>query len=90
MNILLENLKSIDFGLNSSDDIFKQFEAETTPFIIKSNGEAKAVMIGIDSYKELIDSINLLKIISIGENDYNSGNYVTNEQLDSGINKLLS
>lgn len=90
MNILLENLKSIDFGKNFNDEIFNQFEASTTPFIIKRNGEDKAVMIGIDSYKELIDTINLLKIISIGENNYNSGKCITNEQLDSRIIQLLS
>ena len=43
----------------------------------------------VKHYQKIIDSINLLKILSIGENDLKKGKIYTHQQLNKKINKIL-
>jgi hypothetical protein len=48
-----------------------------------------AVLMNVHYYQNIVDSINLLKILSIGENDIKNGKIVSEEEMDRRIGKIL-
>ncbi len=43
------------------------------PLIITQNGEAKAVLQGIDSYEQMQETVALLKILALGTSQIEAG-----------------
>ena len=86
---LAKDIRPISYIKAHSAEILKQVEDKKTPIVITQNGEAKAILIDINSYQNIIDSINLMKIISIGENDIKNGRFITHEDLDKKIQGIL-
>jgi prevent-host-death family protein len=67
----------------------KQVGEKNNPVIITQNGEAKAVLMDVKQYQNIIDSINLIKILSIGENDLKNNRTYTHEELQKMIRSIL-
>jgi len=86
---LAKDIRPISYIKAHSAEILKQVEEKKTPIVITQNGEAKAILLDINSYQNIIDSINLMKIISIGEDDIKNGRFVTHEELDKKIQEIL-
>jgi len=86
---LAKDIRPISYIKAHSAEILKQVEDKKTPVVITQNGEAKAILLDINSYQNIIDSINLMKIISIGEDDIKNGRVITHEELDKKIQKIL-
>ena len=86
---LAKDIRPISYIKAHSAEILKQVEDKKTPIVITQNGEAKAILLDINSYQNIIDSINLMKIISIGEDDIKNGRFVTHDELDKKIQEIL-
>ena len=86
---LAKDIRPISYIKAHSAEILKKVEDKKTTIVITQNGEAKAILIDINSYQNIIDSINLMKIISIGENDIKNGRFITHEDLDKKIQGIL-
>ena len=86
---LAEDIKPISYIKAHTADVLKQIDDRKNPLVITQNGEAKAVLLDINTYQSLIDGISLMKIISIGENQIAAGKTITNDELDKKIQELL-
>jgi len=86
---LAKDIRPISYIKAHSAEILKHVEDKKTPVVITQNGEAKAILLDINSYQKIIDSINLMKIISIGEDNIKNSRFVTHEELDKKIQKIL-
>jgi prevent-host-death family protein len=86
---LVEDIRSISYIKSHTAEVMKQVEEKNNPMIITQNGEAKAVLMDVKQYQNIIDSINLLKILSIGENDLKNNRIYTHEELQKKIKALL-
>jgi len=87
---IAENIKPISYVKANTAAVLKQIEEKNNPLIITQNGEAKAVLIDVKQYQQIIDTINLLKILSIGENDIRKERTYTQEELDKKIKSILN
>ncbi len=85
---LIQDIKPISYVKSHTADVMKQVE-ENNPIVITQNGEAKAVLMAVKQYQNIIDTINLLKIISIGENDIRNNRIYTHEQVQEKIKTIL-
>ena len=85
----VEDIKPISYVKTHTADIFRQINEKNNPVIITQNGEAKAVIMDVKHYQKIINTINLLKILSIGENNIKNNKIYTQEKLDEKINKIL-
>ena len=47
------------------------------------------MLLDVESYQNLIDAVTVMKVISIGENDFKNGDTVAQEELDGRIERLL-
>jgi hypothetical protein len=57
--------------------------------VLTQNGEAKAIIIDIESYQKTLNAINLAKLLSFGEKDIRNGNIVTHEAAKKIFEKTL-
>jgi len=86
---LVESIKSISYVKSHTAEVMKQVGETNSPIIITQNGEAKAVLMDVKQYQNIIDTINLLKILSIGENDLKNKRIYTHENLQKKIKSIL-
>jgi len=86
---LAEDIKPISYVKTHTAEILRQIGEKNNPIVITQNGESKAVIMDVKHYQKIIDTINLLKILSIGEKDLKNNRVITHEQLDIKINKIL-
>ena len=83
------DIRPISYVKAHTAEMIKQVEDRRNPIVITQNGEAKAILLDVNSYQKMVNSINLMKVISIGENDFSLGHFVTNAEVDSEIQSIL-
>ena len=86
---LVEDIKSISYVKSNTAEVMRQIEEKNNPVVITQNGEAKAVLMDVRQYQAIIDTINLLKILSIGEKDIKNNRIYTHEQVQKKVKAIL-
>ena len=86
---LANDIKPISYIKSHTAEMIRQVGDKKNPIVITQNGEAKAVILDIDSYQNLVDAVNLMKIISIGDQDIKNGKTVAHEDLKKRIEKII-
>ena len=72
--MLLQNsVKPISYVKAHAAEIIRDVAETRTPIIITQNGEAKAVLQDIASYEEIQESLALLKILAMSQQDVKEG-----------------
>jgi prevent-host-death family protein len=87
---LKDNIKPISYIKTNAADMMKYVNDNKNSIIITQNGEAKAVLVDIESYQTMKDAFNLLKIIKLSEKDVKAGNYRDSEQVFSDLKTRIS
>jgi len=62
---LATDIKPISYVKTNTADMMKYITDRRTPIIITQNGEAKAVLVDIQTYQETQDAFALLHLIKI-------------------------
>ncbi len=86
---LAKDIRPISYVKSHTAEMIKQVGEQGNPIVITQNGEAKAVLLDIDSYQKIVDAINMMKIISIGQNDIKNGRFITDDELDKKVLAML-
>ena len=68
-----EWIKPISYVKTNAADMMNFVNDKKEPLIITQNGESRAVLIDVESYQEMKDAFNLLKIIQFSEIDVRAG-----------------
>jgi len=87
---LVQDLKPISYVKAHTTEIVKYVEESKSPVVITQNGEAKAVIIDINTYQNTINAINLAKLLSFGEKDIQNGKTITHENAKKIFEKTLN
>ena len=85
----VEDIKPISYVKTHTAEILRQINDKNNPVVITQNGEAKAVIMDIKHYQKIINTMNLLKILSIGENDIKRNKIYSQEKINEKIAKIL-
>jgi prevent-host-death family protein len=70
---LRENIKPISYIKTNAAEMMKYVNERRTPIIITQNGEAKAVLMDIETYQDTEDAFALMNIIKMSEGDIKNG-----------------
>ena len=70
---LRESVKPISYVKTNAAEMMKYVNERKTPIIITQNGEAKAVLMDINSYQDTEDAFALINIIKAAEKDIENG-----------------
>lgn len=68
-----ECIKPISYIKTNAADMMNFVNESKKPLIITQNGESRAVLIDVESYQEMKDAFNLMKIIKFSEMDVRAG-----------------
>jgi prevent-host-death family protein len=74
-------IKSISYLKANAAEIVKELADRREPLVITQNGEAKAVMQDIASYEEAQETLALLKILALGNQQIEKGRVVPAAQV---------
>ena len=67
------NVKPISYIKTNAAEMMKYVQERKNPIIITQNGEAKAVLMDIESYQDTEDAFALMNIIKLAEKDIENG-----------------
>ncbi|GAB0154042.1 type II toxin-antitoxin system Phd/YefM family antitoxin [Marinobacterium sp. BA1] len=63
---LSTHIKPISYFKAHAAEVVRMLDSQGGPLVITQNGEAKAVIQGIDSYEQTQETMALLKILALG------------------------
>jgi prevent-host-death family protein len=86
---LVQNIRPISYVKTHTPQVVKDVGETKAPIIITQNGEAKAVMIDIESYQRTLNAINLAKLLSFSEMDLKNGDIITHEEAKKRFEKTI-
>ncbi len=82
MNVNYKNdIKPISYIKTNAAEMMKYVNDNRNPIIITQNGEAKAVLMDIDSYQNMQNAFALLNIIKISEDEIKRGNFQDSDEV---------
>lgn len=77
---LTNRVKPISYLKANAPAVLDDIEQTRTPMVITVNGEARAILQDIASYEETQETLALLKILAMGEEELRAGKGVTMRQ----------
>ena len=86
---LAQDLKPISYVKAHTTEVVNYVGNSKSPVVITQNGEAKAVIVDIETYQKTINAINLAKLLSFGEKDIKNGNTVSHGNAKKVFEKTL-
>jgi prevent-host-death family protein len=87
---LRENVKPISYIKTNAADMMKYVHERKNPIIITQNGEAKAVLMDIETYQDTEDAFALMNIIKIAENDVKNGRVRKADDVFNDLRKKIT
>ena len=69
----MTQIKPISYFKANAAEIVRTIAEQAEPYIITQNGEAKAVLVDYQSYEEQQETLALLKILALGEQQVREG-----------------
>jgi prevent-host-death family protein len=86
---LAQDLKSISYIKAHITEVLDYVEDSRSPIVITQNGEAKAVLMDIESYEKTIHAINLSKLLHLSEKSAVNGKLIPHEKVKARIEETL-
>jgi prevent-host-death family protein len=87
---LRENVKPISYIKTNAAQMMKYVNERKTPVIITQNGEAKAVLMDIETYQDTEDAFALMNIIKLAEKDITDGNVKKTSDVFKEIKEIIA
>lgn len=86
MNIK-EDIKPVSYIKSHAAAVLKYINEKKRPVIITQNGEAKGVFIDSDTYQNMKNTMSLMKMLLIAENQVSQGQTIEQNQLFKKLDK---
>ncbi len=80
-------IKPISYLKSHTAEIVKQISSDHEPIIITQNGEAKMVVMDINSYEQYQETFALLKLLALGEAQIKTGKFRDADQVFSDLDE---
>jgi prevent-host-death family protein len=87
---LKEDIKPISYIKTNAAEMMKYVNERKNPIVITQNGEAKAVLVDIETYQKTQDAFALLNIIKMGEDDVKHGRIKPVDEVFSNLRKRIA
>lgn len=90
MNInLKEDIRPISYIKTHAADMLNYINENKNPVIVTQNGEARGVLLDVESYQNMINALSLMKLIQISENSISEGSLHKNKEVFSDLRKRV-
>lgn len=75
-----EDIRPVTYMKSRAAELLRSLEENRRPVVITQNGDAKGVLLDVESYRQLKNSVLMLKILALGEADLRAGRTVSQEE----------
>jgi prevent-host-death family protein len=86
---LKADIKPISYIKTNAADMMKYVTENRNPIIITQNGEAKAVLMDVDSYQDMQNAFSLMGIIKEAEKEIEHKNYKESDVVFDELRKRV-
>jgi len=86
---LAADIKPISYVKTNAADMMRYVSERRNPIVITQNGEAKAVLVDIQTYQETQDAFALLHLIKIAEKETQDGDFEPLEKVFSDLRQEI-
>ena len=83
------DIRPITYIKTHSADLIKEVNRRKSPIVITQNGEAKAVVLDINSYEKQKDVFLMMKLILQGEKDVRAKNLISQDEYFKNIEENI-
>ncbi|OXS25072.1 MAG: prevent-host-death protein [Acetobacterium sp. MES1] len=86
---LKEDIRPISYIKTHAADMLKYINDNKNPIIVTQNGEARGVLLDVESYQNMINALSLMKLIQISENSIGEGELHQNKDVFAELRKNI-
>jgi prevent-host-death family protein len=86
---LTEDIKPVTYMKTRAAELLKKVNDSRRPVVITQNGEARAVVLDVDTYEALRDAKLLLQLAAQGEADLQAGRVVPQQEALARVRSRL-
>jgi len=86
---LKEDIKTVTYLQSQPTELLKQVNDSRRPVVITEDGEARAVVLDVESYEALRDATMLLQLAAQGEADLQEGRVLSQDEAFSRVRARL-
>ncbi|MEL1135901.1 type II toxin-antitoxin system Phd/YefM family antitoxin [Desulfitobacterium sp. THU1] len=84
-----EDIRPISYIKANAAEVLDQVNESRRPVYVTQNGEARAVLLDTESYERLKNAVGLLKLLTQGEEDIAKGQFLSQEEFFSSMDREL-
>ena len=90
MNInLKEDIKPISYIKTNAADMIDYINDHKNPIIVTQHGEARGVLLDVESYQNMINALSILKILQVSEKAIQDCKVYDNEEVFSSLREKI-
>lgn len=90
MNInLKEDIRPISYIKAHAADMLNYINDKKNPIIVTQNGEARGVLLDVESYQNMVNALSMMKLIQLSEKSIVRGNLQKNKDVFSDLRKKI-
>jgi prevent-host-death family protein len=90
MNInLKEDIKPISYIKTNAANMMDYINDRKNPIIVTQHGEARGVLLDVESYQNMIDALGIMKLMQISEKAIQDGKVYSNEAVFSDLREKI-
>lgn len=86
----LKNIKPISYIKANAAKVLDSVNESRTPYIVTQNGEARGVILDVESYQKMQDAFALLRLLQVSEKDVQAGRTKPARQVFQELRKELN
>jgi len=91
MNVnLKEDVKPISYIKANAAEMMDYINIHKNPIIVTQHGEAKGVLLDVESYQDMVNALALMKLLQFSEKSIREGKVYDNNQVFSELRKKIS
>ncbi|HTJ29961.1 MAG TPA: type II toxin-antitoxin system Phd/YefM family antitoxin [Acidobacteriaceae bacterium] len=87
---LSTQIKPISYIKSHAAEVLNRLDEEREPIVITQNGEARAVLMDVKSYEQSQETLAMLRILAIGEQQVQEGKVVPLGEAAAGLRARLA
>jgi prevent-host-death family protein len=82
---LKEDIKPISYIKTNAADMINYINDHKNPIIITQHGEARGVLLDVESYQSMLNALSIMKLLQVSEKSIRDGKIYDNEEVFSSL-----
>jgi len=90
MNVnLKEDVRPISYIKTNAAEMIDYINDHKNPIIVTQHGEARGVLLDVESYQNMVNALSLMKLLQFSEKSIREGKVYDNDQVFSELRKKV-